>query len=151
MKAKRRLELEKAYGHLYYKPEKIDLTKCIYCGTGSQCVDHCPPISMLDKVPLDKFIDNGIKFYLYPSCVDCNGYLGPKKFVTLFDRLNHLFDVYTKKVELQERWTTYELSEMSGRLKQYIQNQQYKVSYYNRKLEFIDQSVRNLLNDENVE
>jgi len=147
MKAKRRLELQKAYGHLYEFP-KVKKDICIYCGEYATTRDHVPPLSMLDKVPIDRLIDNNIKFYIYPSCMSCNIHLGNQQLVTLFDRLNYLFDKYAKKVEQQERWTDYELSGMSGRLKQFIQNQQYKVSYYNRKLEYIDKTVRNLLNDE---
>lgn len=41
---------EAIYGSHYKKPEDLDESSCFYCGAQSDCIDHVPPLSVVDKL-----------------------------------------------------------------------------------------------------
>ncbi len=78
MKASLRRYYIQRYGDLYKRAKDIPLDVCVYCGDTRQTLDHCPPISKLEFIDVQKAIKKGLKFILYPACNECNAHLSAK-------------------------------------------------------------------------
>jgi hypothetical protein len=136
MKAPLRRYYISRYGDLYKRAKNIPLDVCVYCGDTRQTFDHCPPISKLEYIDVPKAIKKGLKFILYPSCNECNSYLGAKMSVDLLERMGILAEIYMKKADKCEIWTTDELDELGHNLKSMI------VASSNRALHFADKAKK---------
>lgn len=145
MVVKTRRQLEIIYGHLY-EISQANKLKCYYCGGPAESRDHVPPLNCIGRYGLDVLLELNTKFRIYPCCLDCNRQLGCMPLLTIYDRLLRLQEVYEKKINDHERWSPSEINTLTGRLKQYVEGNQYKISYYNNKLAVIDERIVAILN-----
>jgi len=95
---------------------------CVYCGGPRECLDHNPPISKLDCIDVTKALKKGMKFELYPSCLECNARLSNKISIDLLDRMNTIAMIYLNKADKVEKWTPEELQELGPNLRSLIEN-----------------------------
>ncbi len=137
MKASLRRYYEKRYGKLYKRADGLDWDVCVYCGEKRVVFDHVPPISKLEYIDVQKAIKNGMKFILYPSCVECNARLSSRMSIDLIDRMSYLADVYLNKADKMERWTQEEINEMGPNMKSIILKDQNRINEFSRKAEKI--------------
>ena len=136
--AKERARLQEIYGGLYKRHFITEGYKCFYCGETAQCLDHSPPLTVLEGLPRGYLKRNEIPYALLPCCYECNAALGGKSFLTVFERLIYLesyYDAYFKKQK--GKWNDEELKEMGENLKRYIQHKQEKLDIYLQKIRAI--------------
>lgn len=133
-----RKELQKRYGQLYHRVAGVDLYTCVYCGAPRQCLDHVPAISLLEGIDVKKYLEEGGKLLLYPSCLDCNGYLSNLNLLGLYERMDHIIQRLDKKLSKIEYWSPHELRRMGPNMKAYIQAHQYKIEILSAKIKAID-------------
>ena len=140
-KSKKNIErerLQQIFGHLYSRHFITEGYKCFYCGETAQCLDHVPPLSMLDSLPKGYMKKNNIPYSLVTSCYQCNAALGDKRFVNVQERLLYLESFYDAFFKKQKgKWDKEELSEMGENLKKYIQHRQETLDVYIQKIRAI--------------
>jgi len=97
---------------------------------------------MLPGIDTDEYGNNGGKFLLYPSCLECNRLLTDKIIITFIDRLDYLQDRYNRKLEKSgEVWSEKELEEMGKNLKSYILTHSNKASGWIKKLREVSDNI----------
>ena len=127
MKLKERNRLVRTYNHLYRRAE-VELDKCFYCGANRECLDHVPPISWVESFDTTKYREQGNEFLLYPSCFKCNSYLGDKNLFDISERIEYLYQRYTKEIDkIVGLWTDEETEEMSPMFQDMIRNRTNRV------------------------
>lgn len=90
---------------------------CFYCGEPADCIDHTIPYSWFrDAKRTGQRQQESVGFMTY-SCKECNQILGNKIFPTIQDRL------LRHKKEMNVVWDNEDLSTVSGRLQEYIKQQ----------------------------
>lgn len=136
----KRRELKARYGDLYKRATGFNRSICAYCGHSSECFDHVPALSVLPNIDVKEFLKKGGKLLLYPSCQQCNGILNNKNYTEYLDRLDYLSQKYYSKIERTEVWTPYEINQLSGTLKAYIQANQYKIKGLLQKIKVIEEN-----------
>jgi len=116
-----RKRLMRDYGKLYHRMGNVPLELCWYCNHTRQTLDHCPPISCLETLDIEKFTADGGKFLLIPSCSDCNHYLNAARLGFPYERLLYLERRYTKLTDKHfVNWTKEEIAELGYNLKDMI-------------------------------
>lgn len=100
----------------YSYHESVDDYFCFYCGDIGDCLDHCPPLSLMQLYPSFSKI-------LVKACRECNAKLGARLLPNLSSRLEFLLKKYKKKYRIILKlpvWEKEEIDELSGSLKEYI-------------------------------
>jgi hypothetical protein len=106
----------------------VSLGECVYCGSERQCLDHVPPISWIETFDLIKFKKDGGELLLYPSCHQCNKWLGDKPLFNYKERLLFLYDRYMAEVDkIKALWSEEEIAEMSSMFQRMIRAKQLMV------------------------
>ena len=98
---------------------------CFYCGEPADCIDHTIPYSWFrDTKTSGQRQQESVGFMTY-SCRECNQILGDKIFPTIQDRLLYVHKHLRKrhKKEMNVVWDNEDLSTVSGRLQEYINQQ----------------------------
>jgi hypothetical protein len=151
----RRRFLEKTYNHLYKRVEGFDLTQCAYCNGPRHVLDHVPALTYTDGMNIKKYLKKGGKFLYYPSCNQCNKFLGCCKEIGFYDRLQVLAAKYDKKLSKIEVWSDEELSEMGYGIRAYIEGRQSTMSFYQDKLSVVEEKITKIqlgeLTEEGIE
>lgn len=144
MKVKQRKERREKLNKysLYYKRLiNCDQYVCFYCGFPRQCLDHCPPLSVVDTIDIKKYLKMGGKFHLVPSCIECNKLLQSYPSPDKYSRMDFLFSKYEKKLNSREIWSQTEINELGHNLKTLVLTQQSKLHRWNKKLYQIDSKM----------
>lgn len=129
MKKSERQQLIKRYGGLYRRAS-VPMEECIYCGDTRECLDHVPPIAQLPNLDVKELIKRGIKFLLYPACLECNKYLSNRLSIDLLDRMAYLAGKYIDKADSIEIWTEAEIALMGPNMQTVIRNSQSKAAMF---------------------
>ena len=97
---------------------------CTYCGDHATCLDHTIPYSYFRNTGGHYRRSEAIGF-LTPACDECNTILGDRIFTTFQERFKFVHDRLVKKYKkkLGIIWDKEDLKGVSGRLKQYIEQQ----------------------------
>jgi len=115
--------------------------KCYYCGDSANCMDHCPPLSLVFKVGTQEMIDSGSKLFKIASCNECNLLLGNRDLRTPMERVMYLYGAiqrkHSKALELPY-WDDDEYAELDISLTSVIDNTRLVKSWVNRRLEFME-------------
>jgi hypothetical protein len=128
---KERARLMKTHGHLYKRHFISEGYYCFYCGAPGQCLDHVPPIKIIDSLDQDKLKKDRIPKCLIPSCNECNSRLGDKPLITVMERLLYLESYYEAFFKKQKaKWTDEEINELGGSLREYVRHHQDKLNLY---------------------
>ena len=130
-KSKHREMLMKVHGHKYKRHFTNEGYYCFYCGDPGQCLDHVPPLSMMDVLSKEKIKKDRIPRALVPCCNECNGALGDRQLLSVMDRLLYLesyYDAYLKRC--RALWTDEEIDELGSSLKEYVRHRQDKLHRY---------------------
>lgn len=97
---------------------------CTYCGEPADTIDHTIPYSWFRNTGSDRRHGESVGFMTY-CCRECNSILGSRIFPTFQQRLlylnNRLRERHRKDMSVM--WDKEDLSKVSGRLKQYIEQQ----------------------------
>lgn len=140
----RRRALKEVLG-LYKRLENVDLGECFYCGESRECLDHVPPLVIVDKLNLEKYLSYPQnKLTLVPSCLECNSYLGSKKHFDPFERRIWLYEKLLKKIKFVTKWTKEELEEMGLGMKTIIFAEIEKYNKLAEKIEKISEKILEL-------
>lgn len=116
----------RVYDQLYVPlplKNKADRYLCYYCGEPCDCLDHQPPISVIDKMVTAK-----IKFEAFkiPSCNHCNNILHSVATKTVKERFDllkkRLYKKRYKEIIATTQWTDEELSELGANLRQMVES-----------------------------
>lgn len=109
---------------------------CIYCGGISQSKDHIPPISWLDSLGVSYFKKENLLLVWVPCCFLCNNLLSDKQLFTVKERTDFLLKSYTKRYKRiisLPKWESWELNELSGRLKHNVSKSEiFKLNVINK-------------------
>ena len=111
----------------YTKAGYLNQDRCVYCGDISVDVDHVPPISWAYALGYKHMLEeHSAPFLKVPSCSECNQkILNDKKIFTLKERKQYvaasLRENY-RKLRENPSWTLDDISEMDGRLREYVEN-----------------------------
>ena len=104
----------KHYGHLYerWNFEK-DTGRCFYCDEAPETRDHIPALSWVDVLVNAKH-NRRYRYWLVPSCSECNAELHDKALHTIFERACYIEKKLTAKYERKHMlWSKQELAKMS--------------------------------------
>lgn len=112
--------------HQFYKllPD-CDPYRCFYCGLPADSKDHAPALENVLKIGMDELKAIGVRFYLIPSCRECNSMLGNKPYHDPYTRMNYVKKCLEKRYSKflrNEIWTSDELLELGYSLNTYIRN-----------------------------
>lgn len=125
--SKARKHLELLYGELYEFKHNGDRLSCYYCGMPRYCLDHVPPISLVGKIGTKKLKELEIEFYKVPCCDFCNSALGSVRLISEEERLVFLYNHINKKIEKQALWSSSEIEELTGNLRNMIAGRQNRI------------------------
>lgn len=89
MNKRRRLLLEQ-YGKLYQRHMECDPYTCFYCGEPRECLDHRPPLDIVDAVGVERLRNIEVPLVLIPSCAHCNTRLGNRHLLHVIDAVIYL-------------------------------------------------------------
>lgn len=134
----RRKELMKIHGHKYERHFLTEGYYCFYCSDPAQCLDHVPPISIIENYSYEVRKKHKMPTALVPSCLECNAYLSDRSLPTVMDRLLYLeshYEAYFKKQ--QAMWTEDEINELGTSLRDFIKVKQEKLNRYIDKIRAI--------------
>lgn len=125
MKKGRRLNRKRmlsVYGGLYTFETFGDRLRCAYCGDVRECVDHVPPLYIVDKHGTDELRSMGVELITVPCCNPCNQELGARPLATYEERLNFLYLRLLDKVENKHGiWSEQEINEeLTGNLRRMV-------------------------------
>jgi len=120
MKNNHRKQLLAVYGQLYTFDARGDRYKCVYCGDVRECVDHVPPLTLVESKTPEALRDAGVMLITYPCCSTCNEQLGSKPLATYEERLIFLYNRYLDKADRQPMWQQWEIDELGGELKKLV-------------------------------
>jgi hypothetical protein len=109
----------KEVAFLYRRVTGIDLGRCAYCGFPRECLDHVPPLRLACDLDIGAFVKDGGRLLLYPSCFECNEFLGKKDLPAYGQRLSFLWERYGNLIRTQT-WEQWELAELGPGLRPYI-------------------------------
>lgn len=123
----KRKDLEKAYSQLYTFDDMGERMKCVYCGDVRECLDHCPPLSLVHAITPQIMRARKIQLRLYPSCSACNQALGAKGYGTYEERLVFLYTYYQNKTDRVALWDNDEIEELGVHLAQMVRARQLHV------------------------
>jgi hypothetical protein len=133
---------EKELGQLYKRVERLDLSKCAYCGDQRDVLDHVPPITYAYQyLDLKKFHKDGGQFLLYPCCNTCNELLGAKKLFDYPSRAAYLWGKYSSMIK-QFSWDQEELQELGNNLKTIVLSYEKQRAEYIKKLRGVEDTLR---------
>lgn len=135
----RRKHLLKTHGRLYKRLHNINGGVCIYCGEPRGCMDHVPPLALVDSMDVGEYVKEGGKFIIYPACTDCNKILNACRYPDLHDRMDYIIGKLDAKLSKIEQWSPEELEEMSHKMQAYIRAHQFKIASLNDKIQRIDE------------
>jgi hypothetical protein len=103
-------------------------------------LDHVPPLRLACDLDLEAFRKAGGQLLLYPSCHDCNAFLGKKPLATFEERLGHLWFRYGEKIR-DRTWTDGELAELGPGLRAYIAGSAARNAEFIAKLRGVEQTI----------
>ncbi len=104
---------------LYRRATGIDLGGCAYCGFPRECLDHVPPLRIACDLDVQEFIKHGGRLLLYPSCAECNSFLGKRDLPAYGQRLAFLWERYGQLIRTKT-WERWEIAELGPGLRPYI-------------------------------
>lgn len=112
---------------------------CTYCGQPADTIDHTIPYSWFRTTGSDRRKAEAVGFLTY-ACRECNGLLGSRIFPTFQERVAYVNRRLRKKwrPEMSVMWDKEDLSTVSGRLKQYIRQQQRLNKLQRERVSWID-------------
>lgn len=94
---------------------------CVYCGAPATCRDHVPPLSRIDDYRALRLRRE--LFLLVPSCDNCNLLLGSTLQTNIFERIEYLKDIlsrkHKKKLDRAE-WDDDEVLELGRYLRSFV-------------------------------
>jgi|DEB19_MinimDraft_3_1074340.scaffolds.fasta_scaffold33555_5 hypothetical protein len=132
---KERNRLSKIYGKRYKRHFMSEGYYCFYCGDPADCLDHCPPLSIVEDTDPKKLREKKIPHVLLPCCHECNTALGDRYLLTVEDRLLYLESFYDAFLKKQKGfWTQSQVDSLEGILKEYIRHHMDKVNRYTHKI-----------------
>lgn len=110
---------------------------CTYCGDFADCIDHTIPYSYFRNTGSKRRKIEAVGF-LTPACAECNTILGDRIFSTFQERFKYVqYRLRLKyKKHLKVIWDEEDLSGISGRLKQYVEQQNRLNKSIQRRLEW---------------
>jgi hypothetical protein len=141
MNRRERARLSKIYGVHYRRPYNLPLDRCSYCGDDRYCLDHVPPLSLIEGIDVGVSKSKGLKFIVFPSCKLCNSILSNRPIFSYLDRLEHLEIAYTMRIDRIELWSEFEINQLEGELRNSVQMKQNELSIYLNKHEFISNRI----------
>ena len=109
----------KEVAFLYRRVTGIDLGCCAYCGFPRECLDHVPPLRIACDLDVASFVKDGGRLLLYPSCAECNSFLGKKDLPSYGQRLAFLWQKYGTLIRTR-MWEPYEIAQLGPGLRPYI-------------------------------
>lgn len=134
----------KSHLHFFYEDHySIYGNLCFYCSGVAECIDHCPPLTLMMYYPTAPKI-------LVKACNECNRILSARPLPTLISRLELLIKKYRKryaKILTLPQWEHEEIAELSGSLKQYISDKQDSKKYAIAKLSYMKALLTELLGE----
>ena len=134
-----------SYNELYQRLDNVPFDTCWYCGDPRTCLDHSPPLAMLDFMDLDLFRKLGREFCLIPCCDSCHSLLGIKELVTPNERLSWLLGAYHKLFDKAfYGWTEEEVAEMGYNFRVMINSSKARASTYAEKVRYIEKKIVSL-------
>lgn len=119
--------LESIYGHRYshiITHNIADKNFCLYCGDYMQCIDHQPPISLVESI---SHLNGAVEYVLVPACNECNGLLSDKMTNTVDERFKLAKRLLNKKYQsmliatAEERDSSYLTGNLKRQCKAYDQ------------------------------
>lgn len=130
---------------LLYKRADVDLDCCSYCGGPRECLDHVPPLCVTDVLDREKAVKDGIKFLLFPCCLQCNSWLGSRKLGTYAERLSYLYGKVSAYIDKQSNlWEESEIQELGRNLQQAVRLKQKQLQNHITKLRGIEKNLNAL-------
>ena len=114
----------KHYGRLYQADLSHGRLTCAYCGDVRECLDHCPPISLIERIGVKALKERHVDFILYPCCNKCNKILGSRLLANYEERLSYLYEYTQNSLDGKIFWTKEELSELGGELRRMVEARQ---------------------------
>jgi hypothetical protein len=120
----RRMAVQR-YSHLYSRAPRFDFDKCAYCGSQREHLDHCPPFIWVYSLGSAYFTRAGIEFLIYPSCAECNRLLSDHRLFSFKERLEFLEAALKKKYKRFRKavmWEDHEIEEISGRMRDAVED-----------------------------
>jgi hypothetical protein len=130
---------------LYHRVSGFPLGQCAYCDSPREVLDHVPPLRLACDLDLDKFRKNGGQLLLYPSCRDCNAFLGKQRLIDFRERVAFLISAYSDKIEARQ-WSDDEIHELGRGLRDFIKNRAYRQAELIRKLRSVEDKLLSLPN-----
>ncbi len=121
-KDKHRVFLERMYGDCYEFDPGKDRLKCFYCGDVRECVDHMPPLSVVDRIGIQALRKRDVTLKTVPCCKACNHALGDRPVANFEERLAFLHEYYVRKAKGTAVWTEEDLNELQGHLRRMVEN-----------------------------
>jgi len=116
------------FKHLYAR-HFYDEPGCFYCGEDRQCLDHVPPLHIVEYATPKELKAMKIPFVLIGSCFECNAMLGAKPLAVVHERLWFLYGRLTDKYEREATlWDDEEIAEMSPMFQKMIRARQIRQS-----------------------
>jgi len=110
-------------GALYHRVGGINMMRCAYCGDPRECLDHVPPLAIVDLIDIADFRHKGGVLMLLPSCFECNAFLAAKPICSFDQRVAALHEIYSRKIN-PVNWSDDELRELGRGLKSFVTNRQ---------------------------
>jgi hypothetical protein len=137
-KRNKRQELQRLHNHKYTRHYTNEGYYCFYCNDPADCLDHVPPLSLIDTMPYEERKRFGIPAALVPCCKECNSALGDRVLVTIEDRLLYLESYYDKFFNKQKAmWTDDEIKELGSSLQNMVRSRQEKLQRFVHKIRAI--------------
>ena len=134
----KRQELHKLHNHKYTRHYTNEGYYCFYCNDPAECLDHVPPLSLIDNMPYKERKRFGIPAALVPCCDECNRILGDRVLVNVEDRLLYLESYYDKYLNRQKSmWTNDEIEELGPSLQDMVRSRQEKLQRFVHKIRAI--------------
>lgn len=136
--AKQRQQLMKLHGSKYKRHFLTEGYYCFYCADPAQCLDHVPPLSMMDVYTYEERKKAEIPAVLLSCCSECNSALGSRLLPTAHERLLYLeshYEAYFKKQK--SMWSDDEIEELGESLQNSVKARQEKLNRYIDKIRAI--------------
>lgn len=138
LNTKQRQYLMKLHGSKYKRHFLTEGYYCFYCSDPAQCLDHVPPLSMIDVYTHEERKKSNIPAVLLSCCTECNSALGSRLLPTANERLLYLESYYEAFFKKQKAmWTDDEIDELGDSLKSSVRARQEKLNRYVDKIRAI--------------